>query len=63
MTSTGRGTAAPLALAALALAACVSQPGPQAQAKLTRTAAYELQVEEGFGHLDRLPGNWAALPR
>ncbi len=63
MTSTGFRTVVPLLLAALALGACTSQPGPQAQAKLTRAAAYELQVEEGFGHLDRLPGNWAALPR
>ncbi len=63
MISTAPRTLAALCLAALAGTACVSPPGPQARAKPTRTAAYELQIEEGFGHLDTVPGNWAALPR
>lgn len=44
-----------LAILALSLLSCVWQPEPQVQASLGRTATYEQQVEEGFGHLDRLP--------
>ena len=46
---------ASLVILALGLLSCVWQPEPQIQASLGRTAIYEQQVEEGFGHLDRLP--------
>ena len=48
---------ASLAILALGLLSCVWQPEPRVQAALGRTALYEQQVEEGFGHLDRLPTN------
>ena len=46
---------ASLVILALGLLSCVWQPEPQIQASLGRTAIYEQQVEEGLGHLDRLP--------
>ena len=52
-----------LLLLALGLMSCVWRPQAQVQAPPTRMAAYELQVEEGFGRLDQLPRNRAALPR
>jgi hypothetical protein len=48
---------ASLVLVALSLMSCMGQPTPQVQASLSRTASYEQQVEEGFGHLDQLPRN------
>lgn len=54
---------ASLAILGLSLLSCVWRPEPQAQAALARTASYEQQVEEGFGHIDQLPRNWSMLPR
>jgi hypothetical protein len=53
---------ATLALAALGLMSCVWQPEAQVRVPPTRMAAYELQVEEGFGRLDQLPKIAARLP-
>lgn len=50
-------------LLALVIASCVSPPAPRVEARLSRTAVYEQQVEEGFGHLDQLPRKPASLPR
>ena len=47
----------PLMLAVLALLSCVSQPEARLHASLSHAAWYEEQLEEGFGHLDRLPRN------
>lgn len=49
-------------LIALGLISCVWRPQAQLQAPSTRIAAYELQVEEGFGRLDQLPTTSAKLP-
>ena len=54
---------ASLAILAMSLSSCVWQPEPQIQAANRRAALYEQQVEEGFGHIDQLPGNWSTLPR
>jgi hypothetical protein len=52
-----------IGLLGLVAASCVSPPAPRVEARLTRTALYEQQVEEGFGRLDQLPRNPASLPR
>jgi hypothetical protein len=52
-----------LALVAPLLMSC-SEIGPgaaQRPAEITQ-AQFEEQVEEGFGRLEALPANWAALP-
>jgi hypothetical protein len=52
--------AAPMAaVVALGLFACA---GASRQAALDRQASYEEQIEEGFGRLDTLPTEQAALP-
>jgi hypothetical protein len=52
----------PLLIALTFLSACAAPPVRQAQSPLERIAQYEVRVEEGFGHLDRVPAEWASLP-
>ena len=56
-------TAFAFATAAILLLSC-GDSEPPATAKTQRAASgwYVEQIEEGFGHLDRLPRNWSAVP-
>lgn len=57
--------AAAFAFAAIAIAllSCAeSEPAGGGGTQQAASGWYEEQIEDGFGHLDRLPRNWTALP-
>ena len=57
------GLAAPLSLAAFACGLLTYAETAPRKAALDPVAAYEEQVEEGFGRLDVPPSNWPGVPQ